>query len=554
MQTFNLTSASHTPTVWATFLLCLSGLMSLSATSADVNLIPRPVKFESRAGDFPLQRRTRILVEATAQSTGHYLAERLKRSSGLEVPVDTAAGSRAVSGCILLTTKNAKPSLGNEGYELEVRPKSVVIRATSPAGLFYGVQTFLQLLPAGMPADQKAPGNACSAPCVQIEDQPRFAWRGVLLDVARHFFTKDELKRYIDEIALYKINVLQLHLTDDVGWRVEIKKHPRLTEVGAWRTAIGFNLDPKSSTAYGPDGRYGGFYTQADLRELVAYGQSRFVTILPEIEMPGHAGAALAAYPNLSCSGQPFSTDGPTGATVGVYCAANENTYQLIDDVLSEVALLFPGIYIHIGGDEVAKQNWQGCSKCQEVMRREGLKDEHELQSYFVRRVEKPVNAKGKRLIGWSEIREGGLARNATVMDWIGGAVEAVTSGHDVIMSPTSHCYLDYYQSRHLTNEPPAIGGFLPLRTVYAFEPIPAGLDPRYHSRILGAQGNVWTEFIPSLKQVEYMTFPRLCALAEVVWSPANLRDWDDFTRRLEAHTRRLDALGIGYRKGFSEQ
>jgi hexosaminidase len=535
-------------------LLVCALAMGFASGNESVSIIPRPAKLEQHQGNFALGPKTRILSSEGAKDTAQYLAEKLRAATGYEVPVRVGSRAKAASGAIVLTTEGANASLGQEGYELEVNPKSVVIRASKPAGLFYAAQTFLQVLPAQILSPTPIQGIEWKAPCLRIEDQPRFAWRGVLLDVARHFFSVRELERYIDEMALHKMNVLQLHLTDDQGWRIEIKKHPRLTEIGAWRKSIGFNLDPKSSTAYGPDGRYGGYYSQDDIKNLVAYAKRRHVTILPEIEMPGHASAALAAYPKLSCSGGPYSTDMSAALYPGVFCAANEETYQLIDDVLTEVAQLFPGRYIHIGGDEVNKENWHKCPKCQALMRQKGLRTEHELQSYFIRRVESIVNAKGKRLVGWSEIREGGLAQNATVMDWIGGAVEAASEGHDVIMSPTAYCYLDYYQSRNRTNEPPAIGAFLPLKAVYSFEPIPPNLDPKFRSHILGAQGNVWTEYIASLKHVEYMTFPRLCALSEVTWSDSKARDWDDFVRRLEAHTHRLEAAGINYRKGFFEQ
>jgi hexosaminidase len=353
----------------------------------------------------------------------------------------------------------------------------------------------------------------------------------------------------IDAMALQKMNMLQLHLTDDVGWRVEIKKHPELTRIGAWRKGIGFKLDPKSSTAYEPDGRYGGFFTQADMLELIAYARLRNITIVPEIEMPGHAGAALSAFPALSCSGGPYNTDMDGVVSAGVFCAGNEKSYEFIEGVLDEIIALFPGKYIHIGGDEVSKANWKKCEKCQAQMRANGLESEHELQSYFVRRIEKMINTRGKTLVGWSEIREGGLASNAVVMDWIGGGSESATERHDVVMTPTSFCYLDYYQSTNGAAEPVGIGGYISLRKVYSFEPVPENLDPKYHNHVLGAQGNLWTEYIASLKHAQYMTYPRLSALAEVTWSPAKSRDYGDFSHRLNAMFRRFDQLGVSYRK-----
>jgi len=342
--------------------------------------------------------------------------------------------------------------------------------------------------------------------------------------------------------------VFHWHLVDDQGWRIEIRKYPRLAEVGAWRKAIGFDLDPKDSTAYGPDGRYGGYYTRADVRELVAYAQARHITIVPEIEMPGHSSAALTAYPELSCTGGPFSTDINGGVFHGVYCAGGDKTFSFLQGVLTEVLDLFPGKYIHIGGDEVPKDNWQKCAKCQARMKQEGLKTEHDLQSYFIRRIEKFIDGQGRTLIGWSEIREGGLAQNAAIMDWKGGAVEAASAGHDVVMCPTKYCYLDYYQSTNRAAEPRAIGGFLPLSRVCSFEPIPADLAPEWHAHILGTQGNLWTEYVPSLKRIQYMAFPRLCAVAEVGWSSRSSRDWDAFLRRLQEHSRRLDQLNVHYR------
>jgi hexosaminidase len=448
----------------------------------------------------------------------------------------------------VLTTREAQPTLATEGYTLSVTPGRVVIRAGGSAGLFYGVQSLLQLLPPEVLAPNPVQGIDWTVPCVQIEDRPRFPWRGFLLDVGRHFFNPAEIKQVLDLMALHKLNTFHWHLTDDQGWRIEIKKYPRLTEVGAWRKGIGFGLDPKAGSAYGPDGRYGGFYSQAEVRDIVAYAQARNITIVPEIEMPGHASAALAAYPQLSCFGGPYNTDIGGGIYAGVYCAGKDETFEFVQNVLAEVCRLFPGKYIHIGGDEVPPDNWHKCAKCQARMQHEGLKTEKELESYFVRRMEKFLNSRHRNLIGWSEIREGGLAQNAVVMDWIGGAVEAASGGHDVIMTPTTYCYLDYYQSTNQP-EPKAIGGYLPLNQVYGFEPIPPKLEPRFQRHILGAQGNLWTEYIASLNHAQYMMFPRLCALAEVAWSPAAARNYNDFTRRLRVHGRRFDQMGVHYRR-----
>jgi hexosaminidase len=534
-------------------------LLSLVAATAfaavpGTALMPLPQKMERREGAFTLQSRTLIRVDPAAQAAGDYLANVLRKATGYPLVAASSPAPRAAKGSIVLTTADAKASLGPEGYELTVTPASVVLRAPGKAGLFYGVQTLLQLMPAQVYVAEPVPGQIWQIPAVTIEDQPRFKWRGLLFDVARHFFTKAEVKQMIDALASQKVNTLQLHLTDDQGWRVEIGKYPKLTQVGAWRDEAGFGLDPKLSTTYRADGKYGGCYTKADIRELVAYAASRHITIVPEIEMPGHSCAALSAYPELSCTGGPYTPNTKGGVFAGVYCAGNDATFEFLQNVLAEVCEMFPGKYIHIGGDEVPKDNWKKCPKCQARMKQEGLKTEHELQSYFIRRIEKFINSQGRTLIGWSEIREGGLAQNAVVMDWIGGAVEAASAGHDVIMSPTKFCYVDYYQSTNHAAEPKAIGGYLPLSKVYSFEPIPDNLDAQYQPHILGAQGNLWTEYVPNFKQAQYMAFPRLCALAEIGWSPRESRNWEDFTRRLQTQFQRFDRLGINYRKGTPAQ
>jgi hexosaminidase len=530
-----------------------AGPAVFGGTSNELAVIPQPEHVALQAGAFQLPARlgppgqnpgaAKILVDPTAEETGRFLANELHRTTGGEFPVVPAADEKPGPAQILLTIKGADPGLGDEGYTLEVAPGGVVIRARGAAGLFYGAQSMLQLLPPD------AGGPAVPIPCVQIRDRPRFKWRGMMLDVSRHFFTKPEVEQLLDAMARYKLNRFHWHLVDDQGWRVEIKKYPRLTEAGAWRQSVGFGLDPKSAAAYGPDGRYGGYYKQDDIREVVAYAQARHIVIVPEIEMPGHSSAALMVRPELSCTGGPFTTDLPGGVFNGVYCAGNESSFAFVEDVLGEVFELFPGPYVHIGGDEVPTNNWKNCPKCQARMKAEGLTKEIELESYFIRRIEKFVNAHHRRLIGWSEIREGGLAESATIMDWVGGATEAAQAGHDVVMCPLADCYFDHYQSQDHSTEPRAIGGYLPLRQVYAFEPIPAELDPRLASHILGAQANVWTEYMPSLKHVEYMVFPRLCALSEVVWSAKSARNWPDFDRRLQEHHARLDQLGITFRR-----
>jgi len=528
-------------------------------------IIPAPEQMELREGAFRLTLKTRIMVDKASRDTGEYLAAQLRQSTGYKFSMSTL-GSGAGAGAIRLTTMGANTNLGAEGYELEVSSNSVVIRALEQGGMFYGVQTLLQLLPSGILSTDRVTGLDWQMSCVQIEDRPRFKWRGLMLDVSRHFFTKTEVERLLDLMASQKLNTFHWHLVDDQGWRIEIKKYPKLTEIGAWRTNSSL-IRPQHGkppvtahpawaepTAFGPDGRYGGFYTQDDIREVVAYAAARHITVIPEIEMPGHSVAALSAYPQFSCVGGPFSTDVGAGVHHGIYCAGNDQSFEFIQDVLTEVFALFPAQYIHIGGDEVQKDTWKKCPRCQARIQAEGLKNEEELQSYFIRRIEKFVNAHGKTMIGWSEILQGGLAQNAVVMDWIGGGKEAASSGHDTVMTPMSHCYFDHYQSLDWSLEPRAIGDYLPVKTICAFEPVPDGLDARQAAHVLGAQANVWTEYIASSQHLDYMIFPRLCALAEAVWSPKDTRDEMGFQRRLAVENARLEQMGVNYRHDLAVQ
>jgi hexosaminidase len=542
---------------------------AVGAESPRPSIIPAPQKMVITKGQFQLVSLAQIHIDEASYATAEYLATELRAATGYRLPIYT--NDEPLKGVIELTTRGAKAELGPEGYELDVSPDAVSIKATTQAGLFYGVQTLLQLFPPQIFSANVAKNIAWEIPfAVHIEDQPRFPWRGFMLDVSRHFFSKDEIKRVLDEMALHKLNTFHWHLTDDQGWRIEIKKYPKLTGVGAWRQQsvisppsdeIGFreedhahpawDVAPKS--AYEPDGRYGGFYTQEDVREIVAYAAARHITVVPEIEMPGHAIAALAAYPELSCDGGKYTPDVNAGVNKGVFCVGNDDVIQFLDNVLLEVFQLFPGKYVHIGGDEVnfavKKATWGQSAACQARMKAEGLKTLDELQGWFTGRIGKFVSEHGKTMIGWTEITEAPLPANAAVMDWQGGAILAATNGHDVVMSPTKYCYLDYYQSLDTAVEPPGPGGFLPLERVYSFEPIPARLAPRFQSHILGGQGNLWTEYIPSLAHVEYMAFPRLCALAEVDWSPKTARNFDDFNHRLQIHEQRLEVLGVNYRR-----
>jgi hexosaminidase len=520
-----------------------------TAQAASFDLIPRPANTHPNPGEFILSPETCVVTDPGSAETTRLLIEQIRRSTGFKLPIQALPDPKTANQTINVSTATKGTSEIPGAYRLAVRPGTVRIQGADPAGTFYATQTLLQLLPAEIFSSSTVNGKNWSMPCGEIEDQPRFGWRGFLLDVARHFFTKNELKRVIDTLAVHKLNILQLHLTDDQGWRIEIRKYPRLTEIGAWRRDIGFKLDPRSSTAYGADGRYGGFYAQEDMREIIAYASARQVTVVPEIEMPSHGSAALTAYPQFSCSGGPYTTECEGGIFAGVFCPGTDDTFEFIEAVLAEVIAVFPGPYIHIGGDEVPKENWKKCPRCQARKTAESLDSEKALQSYFIRRIERFVNSKGRKLVGWSEIREGGLPHRAILMDWIGGAVEAASAGHDVVMTPTAHCYLDYYQSTNRAAEPQAIGGFLPLDLVYAFEPVPASLSAPFRQHILGAQGNLWTEYIASLSHAQYMTFPRLCALSEVAWTPPKLRSFPDFEKRLQEHVRRLDQMGVNHRK-----
>ncbi len=455
-------------------------------------IIPLPQKMARQDGVFQLSAGTRIYVDSGSRATANFLTDPLRKSAGYPLKISVKSfGSGAIPGGILLTTKNADTNLGPEGYELTVTTNSVVIRAPAQAGLFYGVQTLLQLLPPEIFSSNRVDHVNWQIPCVQIDDWPRFQWRGFMLDVSRHFFTKAEVETLLDAMAMHKMNVFHWHLTDDHGWRIEIKKYPKLTAIGAWRPGVGFGFPTNSTTAYGPDGRYGGFYTQDDIRDVVKYAAARHITIVPEIEMPGHSTAALAAYPQYSCTGGPFEPGMTAGIFNGIYDPAKEETFQFLADVIAEVAPLFPGKYIHIGGDEVPKETWKNSADCQALMKREGLKNEEELQSWFVRRIEKIVNANGHSMIGWSEILQGGLAQNAAVMDWIGGAKEATAAGHDVVMTPTAYCYFDFYQSSNHVTEPKAAtwGGPLTLNKMYAFDPMPTNVPPALQALILGSPG-----------------------------------------------------------------
>jgi hexosaminidase len=520
------------------------------AESLSVAVIPQPVRVTQRAGRFTITPRTVIWSDAASVAVARQLGRYLEPATGFTFTVRTTGAPPANS--ITLRQDPSVRRLGPEGYALEVSATRVALRAAEPAGLFYAVQTLRQLLPPEILRAAPVSGIAWSIPAVSIEDTPRFVWRGAHLDVGRHFMPKEFVRKYIDLLALHKLNTFHWHLTEDQGWRLEIRKYPRLTSVGAWRreSLIGRQSQQRDTTQWAFDGqRHGGFYTQDDAREIVAYAKARFITVVPEIEMPGHALAAIAAYPELGITGEQLEV----GRRWGVYSDilnAEPATVAFMQDVLTEVMEIFPSRYIHVGGDEADKAKWRTSPRIAARIQQLGVKDEHGLQSWFIRQMDAFLTAKGRRLVGWDEILEGGLASNATVMSWRGtrGGIEAARSGHDVVMAPTSHTYLDYYQSENVAAEPIAIGGFLPLERVYSFDPMPAELEPQYARHVLGGQAQLWTEYMKDPKKVEYMAFPRLTALAEAVWTPTERKSWPDYRARLETHLLRLNALDVNYR------
>ncbi len=511
-------------------------------------IIPRPAHLTRHAGAFHLTTGTVIVTDRATRAQGELLSDYLFPATGLRLAVRAAAPTGARTISIRLDSSLAR--LGDEGYRLEVRPSRAAIQSYRPAGAFYAVETLRQLLPPEI--FRQAPVDAVewTIPAVSIEDAPRFPWRGVLLDVARRFMPKEFVKKLIDLLALHKLNRLQLHLTDDQGWRIEIRQYPRLTEVGSWRRQTLIGRPDPDSTNWRFDGRpHGGFYTQDDIRELVGYARARFVTIVPEIEMPGHSQAAIAAYPRLGNTGDSLPVGTVWGISENILNPA-EATIRFDQNVFTEVMALFPGRWIHVGGDEAVKTQWKASPLAQARIRELGLKDEDELQSYFIRRMDQFLTAHGRTLIGWDEILEGGLAPNAIVMSWRGvdGGIAAARAGHDVVMAPESYTYFDHYQSADTAAEPLAIGGYLPLDTAYAFEPIPVDMTLDEGRHVLGGQGQLWAEYIPDPKRAEYMAFPRVCALAEVLWTPREERDYVDFTRRLATHLERLAVLDVNYR------
>lgn len=530
----------------------------LSSTPPEIAIIPEPVEIVKTEGYFILPANLTIQCDATPETHQvlTFLQDRLSIPTGSYVSsISTKSETAQIK---LLLNDKINHTLGNEGYQLTVTPNLITIKANKAAGLFYGVQSLLQLFPPAIESKEIAEGIEWKAPCVAITDYPRLGWRGLMFDVARHFFTKNEVKQYIDAMVRYKYNILHLHLTDDEGWRIEIKGLPKLTEIGAWSVKKIGDFGTFPAPAADEPRNYGGFYTQEDIKELVQYAKERFVNILPEIDVPGHSLATISSYPELSCtpgaenykvrSGErimDWSRGAPPTALVdNTLCPANEKVYSFLDTVITQVAALFPFEYIHMGGDEAPFNFWEKNDAIKALMQKEGLKDMHQVQGYFEKRVQKIVESKGKKFIGWDEILNGAMSPDAAVMAWRGTkyGVAAANMKHEVVMSPTEFAYLDYMQADAITE--PRVYASLRLSKAYQFEPIPAGVDPKY---IKGGQANLWTEQVYNIRQAEYMTWPRGMAIAESVWSPAAKKNWPNFFGRVEQHFKRLDASETKY-------
>ncbi len=516
------------------------------AQQASVKIIPEPVSVVQHSGSVTLTGDVALVARTDDQQNIAMLLQDFLKSKNIKSHITKTTPARG-SRIAFSFVKNE--SFEGDGYQLTTNEEGVAIDAHNATGLFYGMQSLFQLFSSNGKTD---------LPLVTIIDQPRFNWRGLHLDVGRHFFPVTFIKKYIDAMSHYKLNTFHWHLTEDQGWRIEIKKYPKLQEIAAFRkeTVVGKSNTRTRNEPHQYDGiRHGGYYTQDEVKEVVAYAAQRYVTVVPEIEMPGHALAALAAYPYLGCTGGPYEVATTWGIFDDVYCAGKETTFQFLQDVLDEVIPLFPGKYIHVGGDECPKTKWEKCPYCNERMKNEKLRDTHALQSYFIQRMEQYINGKGKQIVGWDEILEGGLAPNATVMSWRGeeGGIAAAQQDHDVIMTPSKWLYLDYYQDTSRM-EPLAIGGFVPVSKIYSYEPVSSQLAPDQQKYILGTQANVWTEYIPNEKHVEYMVYPRAIALSEIAWSPKEKRNYEKFIERLKSNRWLLDFWGINYAKHVFEQ
>ncbi|MBD9091625.1 MAG: beta-N-acetylhexosaminidase [Bacteroides oleiciplenus] len=533
----------------------LAGALALACTScnkeqeANYQVIPLPQEV-SLTQEKPFWLDGDVLIaypenNALLQRNAEFLSEYIRQSTDYAPKTKAIAAGEQVTNAITL---GLDPGIANkEGYVLTTTPEGISINGQTENGVFYGIQTLRKSIPA------EAKGATILIPAGEIKDEPRFPYRGMHLDVGRHFFPIEFIKKYIDLLALHNMNTFHWHLTEDQGWRIEIKKYPKLTEIGSQRsrTVIGKNTQEYDNTPYG------GFYTQEEAKEIVKYAQERYITVIPEVDLPGHMLAALAAYPELGCTGGPYEVCPRWGVFEDVLCIGNDKTMQFLEDVMGEIIEIFPSEYVHIGGDEAPRDRWKECPKCQARIKAEGLKAdknhtaEDRLQSYCMTRIEKFLNSKGRRIIGWDEILEGDVAPNATVMSWRGmeGGIEAAQLGHDVIMTPTSFCYFDYYQTADTQDEPLGIGGYVPIEKVYSLEPVPAALTKEQGKHILGAQANLWTEYIASTEHVEYMILPRMAALAEVQWTQPEKKDFKDFTTRLARLMKFYQRDGFNYAK-----
>lgn len=532
-----------------TGIVCISISCSRQSVSErdTLALIPVPQEMKVNSDSFTLTRNAAITLDQSNQALvgiAEYLNEKISPATGFELSVEKHGKIE------FKLVEDA--SLGDEGYQLKVKHSDILITANKPAGIFYGVQTLLQMFPAEIKSKTVQPEDKkWTIPCAEITDKPQFPWRGLMLDVSRHWFTKEEVLKYIDELAEYKMNVFHWHLTDDQGWRLEIKSLPKLTEVGAWRAPRVGQWWQRERQQPGEETTYGGFYTQEDVKEVLAYAAKRYVRVIPEIDVPGHSVAALVAYPELSCMKAPDAVNVGNkfyGEDENTLCIGKDYTFEFMDKVLTEVAALFPDEYVHIGGDECFKGFWHKCPRCQARMKAENLKNEEELQSYFIHRMGDLLKSKGKKLVGWDEILEGGLAPDANVMSWRGmeGGIKAAKAGHHVIMTPTEHCYLDLWQGEPSVE--PDTYSMCRLKDSYSFNPVPEGVPAEM---VLGGQGNLWAESLPTFRHVEYMTWPRGWALSEVLWSGPAKTDWEKFWPRVEKHFVRADQADINYARSM---
>ncbi|WP_158800041.1 beta-N-acetylhexosaminidase [Pedobacter sp. L105] len=522
-------------------------LQTMAADGGRIHLIPEPVSVKEQSGEFLLDKNVSLTTKSgdkQLQQSLKWFSQKIQKTTGIDL--NHAGGTKKMT---VVINQRADTSIGKEGYKLSVSPENITLTANTAAGAFYGLQTIIQLLPPDIAAKTAVNNVNWTIPSVEITDYPRFGWRGLMLDVSRHFFNKQEVESFIDEMVKYKYNTFHWHLTDDQGWRIEIKSLPELTQKGAWSVKRTGRWGTFLPALANEKSTYGGFYTQEEIKEIVKYAQDRYITVLPEIDVPGHSLALITTYPGLSSTKKQYSVNSGWRTSPqddNSLDPSNEEVYKTLDKIFTEVAKLFPCPYIHIGGDEAYKGYWEKNPACQKLMASKGLKNVEELQSYFVKRLEKILQSKGKKLIGWDEILQGGLAPSATVMSWRGmnGGIEAAKQGHQVVMTPWDYVYLDLYQGE--PSAEPDTYGLCKLSDSYNFEPVPTGIDEKL---ILGGQGNLWTESVPTYRHMEYMIWPRSIALAEVYWSPKTKKNWPDFFSRLEYDFARLDAADINYAK-----